>query len=106
VAPTRRFGALKAAFGAKVAEVLTKSRTLPQRLRACLKQAASTLEGLGTHEQKEAVDPTSGYSIIGLVLNWDGHKSVKIAVEADGPYQYVVQGAEDSWLALLGIHTP
>ncbi len=44
--------------------------------------------------QQEAVDARSGYTIDCLVLGWQEHQHVKIAVEVDGPSHFICKSRE------------
>ncbi len=64
------------------------------RMSALQRMVAETLQQIGACVQQEAVDARSGYSIDCLVLGWQDHKNVKIAVEVDGPSHFIRKSGE------------
>ena len=64
------------------------------RMSALQQTVAETLQQIGTCVQQEAVDARSGYSIDCLVLGWQEHKNVKVAVEVDGPFHFIRKSGE------------
>jgi hypothetical protein len=64
------------------------------QISALQQTVAETLQQIGACVQQEAVDARSGYSIDCLVLGWQEHKNVKVAVEVDGPSHFIRKSGE------------